>query len=576
MTAEDLATVLKNIATLLELQDENPFKVRAYRTGAEVVESFPGDIIARARDNDLAGIKGLGDALRDKLHELVTTGRLEFYEKLKAQFPSTILELFDISGLGPKKIAALYKELQVASVADLKRVCEDGRAAKLSGFGEKTVVKLLEAISFREQHASEFRAGDVAIVVEQVLAALREQVEVSRAEVCGSYRRGKEVCRDLDFLVASKRPAAVIDAFAALPLFNRVIAKGETKVSVNTASGLQCDLRVVSNQEYPFALAYFTGSKEHNVALRQRCLDRGWSLNEYGITVTTGTSAVPDIQEERDLHRALGLDYMEPELRENHGEIEAAATGHLPELIQISNLRGTFHNHTTASDGNATLEEMAAAAQELGLQYLGIADHSKSSFQANGLHADRLLSQVAEIKELNERFDEGFKLFAGSEVDIHKDGTLDFDDDVLARLDYVVASVHSVFTLSEAEMTKRIIRAMENPYVTMLGHLTGRLLLQRPSYAVNVPAIIDAAAATGTIIELNASPWRLDMDWRWWKLAQEKGVKTSINPDAHSTRGLQDLFFGIRSARKGWLRKEAVVNTQPLGEIEKTLTRKRS
>lgn len=575
MTAEDLATVLKNIATLLELQDENPFKVRAYRTGAEVVESFPGDIIARARDNDLAGIKGIGDALRDKLHELVTTGRLEFYEKLKAQFPGTILELFDISGLGPKKIAALYKELQVASIADLKRACEDGTAAKLSGFGEKTVVKLLEAIAFREQHASEFRAGDVAVVVERVLAELREHPNVSRVEVCGSYRRGKEVCRDLDFLVATKKPLEVIEAFVALPMFNRVIAKGDTKASVNTESGLQCDLRAVSNEQYPFALAYFTGSKEHNVALRQRCLDRGWSLNEYGITVSEGAAPVPEIYEEKDLHRALGLDYIEPELRENHGEIEAAESGHLPELVQLSNLRGTFHNHTTASDGNATLEEMAAAAQELGLQYLGIADHSKSSFQANGLHADRLLKQVAAIRALNETFD-GFKLFAGSEVDIHKDGTLDFDDEVLAQLDYVVASVHNVFTLSEADMTKRIIRAIENPYVSMLGHLTGRLLLQRPSYAVNVPAIIDAAAETGTIIELNASPWRLDMDWRWWKLAQEKGVKTSINPDAHSTQGLQDLFFGIRSARKGWLRKDTVINTQPLGVIEQTLAHKRS
>ena len=575
MTAEDLATVLKNIATLLELQDENPFKVRAYRTGAEVVESFPGDIVTRARDNDLAGIKGIGDALRDKLHELVTTGRLEFYEKLKANFPPTILELFDISGLGPKKIAALYKELKVASVADLKRACEDGTASKLSGFGDKTVAKLLEAIAFRDEHASEFRAGDVAIVVEQVLEALKQHPNVSRAEVCGSYRRGKEVCRDLDFLVSTKKPVEVIESFVAMPLFTRVIAKGDTKASVNTGSGLQCDLRAVSNEQYPFALAYFTGSKEHNVAIRQRCLDRGWSLNEYGITVSEGAKPVPEIHDEKDLHRALGLDYMEPELRENHGEIEAAASGDLPELVQLSNLRGTFHNHTTASDGNATLEEMAAAAQELGLQYLGIADHSKSSFQANGLHADRLLKQVAAIRALNESFD-GFKLFAGSEVDIHKDGTLDFDDDVLAQLDYVVASVHSVFNLSEADMTKRIIRAIENPHVTMLGHLTGRLLLQRPSYAVNIPAIIDAAAETGTIIELNASPWRLDMDWRWWKLAQDKGVKTSINPDAHSTRGLQDLFFGIRSARKGWLKKESVVNTQPLGVVERTLSLKRS
>jgi DNA polymerase (family 10) len=335
---------------------------------------------------------------------------------------------------------------------------------------------------------------------------------------------------------------------------------------------LQCDLRVVENDAFPFALNYFTGSKEHNVAMRQRCLDRGWSLNEYAIT---GDNPPSDVHDERDIYRVLGLSYIEPELRENHGELEAAESNTLPDLVQLTNLRGTFHNHTTASDGNATLAEMAEAAQELGLQYLGIADHSKSSFQANGLDATRLRKQIAEIRAMNADFD-GFRLFAGSEVDILKDGSLDFDDELLAELDYVVASVHNVMNLPEAEMTKRIIKAIENPHVTMLGHVTGRLLCQRPAYAVNIPAIIDAAAETGTIIELNASPWRLDMDWRWWKLAKGKGVKCSINPDAHSTRGLQDLFFGIRSARKGWLERGDVVNTLPLGEIERLLQKKRS
>ncbi|MBL9144221.1 MAG: DNA polymerase/3'-5' exonuclease PolX [Verrucomicrobiaceae bacterium] len=571
MTAQDMAETFRRIALLLELKGENPFKTRAYNTGADVVESFPGDIVERAKANDLKGIKGLGDALQDKLHEMATTGRLEFYEKLKAEFPEGIFGLFDISGLGPKKIAALHKELGVASVADLKRVCESGEAGKLSGFGAKTVEKLLESIAFHEAHASEFRAGDVAVIVEQVLEALRDHPNVGRAEVCGSYRRGKEVVHDLDFLCASKEPQSVIEAFVALPMFVQTLSQGGTKASVRTKDGLQCDLRVVSNAEYPFALVYFTGSKEHNVALRQRCLDRGWSLNEYAIT---GENPPTNIHDERDIHRALGLEFIEPELRENHGEIEAAEHNKLPRLVELANLRGTFHNHTTASDGAATLAQMAEAAQDLGLQYLGIADHSKSSFQANGLHEDRLRKQIAEIKAMNADFD-GFRLFAGSEVDILKDGSLDFDDDLLAELDYVVASVHNVMNLPEAEMTARIIKAIENPHVTMLGHATGRLLCQRPSYAVNIPAIIDAAAATGTIIELNASPWRLDLDWRWWKLAKEKGVKTSINPDAHSVRGLQDLYFGIRSARKGWLTREDVINTLPLGEIEKVLQRKR-
>lgn len=571
MTAEDMATVLSRIALLLDLKGENPFKIRAYKTGAEVVESFPGDIVARAAAKDLGGIKGLGDALQDKLHELATTGRLEFYEKLKAEFPDSILGLFEIQGLGPKKIAALYKELGVASVEALKAACEDGTAGKLSGFGDKTVVKLLESIAFREAHASEFRAGDVAVLVERVLETLRDHPQVSRADVCGSYRRGKEVVHDLDFLCASRQPQTVIDAFVALPMFTTTLAHGGTKASVRTKDGLQCDLRVVAGAEYPFALSYFTGSKEHNVAIRQRCLERGWSLNEYAIT---GNDAPTEVGDERDIYRALGLEYIEPELRENQGEIRAAENNTLPRLVEVSNLRGTFHNHTTASDGNATLAQMAEAAQELGLQYLGIADHSKSSFQANGLSEERLLRQIEEIRALNAEFDD-FRLFAGSEVDILKDGSLDFADEILARLDYVVASVHNVMNLPEAEMTKRIIRAVENPYVTMLGHVTGRLLCQRPAYAVNIPAVIDACAATGTIIELNASPWRLDMDWRWWKLAAEKGVKCSINPDAHSTRGLQDLFFGIRSARKGWLTREDVVNTRGLDLIDTMLSAKR-
>jgi DNA polymerase (family 10) len=574
MTRQDAAAIFERIATLLELKGENPFKTRAYRTGAEIVESFSGDIMKLAAENQLAGIKGLGEALRDKLHEMATTGRLEFYEKLKAEFPDTLFELFDIQGLGPKKVAALHSQLGVNSLADLKRVCEDGTAAAISGFGDKTVKKILESIAFHEQHASEFRLDQVYPVVQTILEALREHPNASRVEICGSFRRGKETVHDLDFLVATKKPEAVIEAFVQLPEVTDVIAKGATKASVHVQNGLQCDLRAVSSAEFPFALAYFTGSKEHNVAIRGRALDHGLSLNEYGFTPTKDGVSVPEVEDERDIYRTLGLDYIEPELRENTGEIEAAEHGKLPRLIELENLRGVFHNHSTYSDGRATLREMAEAAHDLGMQYFGIADHSKASFQANGLDEKRLLAQIAEIRELNAEF-EGFRIFTGSEVDILKDGSLDFPDEILAQLDYAVASVHNVFNLPEAEMTKRIIKAIENPYITMIGHLTGRLLLQRPSYAVDVPAILDAAAATGTIIELNASGWRLDMDWRWWKLAREKGVKCSINPDAHSTHGLKDVIFGVRAARKGWLRREDVINTLPLDEVEKVLKAKR-
>lgn len=580
MTREDAATILERIATLLEMQGENPFKVRAYRTGAEIVESFSGDIMRLAADNQLSGIKGLGEALRDKLHEMAVTGKLEFYEKLKESFPDTIFELFDIQGLGPKKIAALHAELGVASIADLKRACESGEISRLAGFAAKTVEKMLESIAFREQHASEFRLDQVHGLVQEILEALRGHPEVSRAEVCGSFRRGKETVHDLDFLVATRKPEAVIEFFVTLPIVSDVIAQGQTKAAIHATHGVQCDLRAVTSAEFPFALMYFTGSKEHNVAIRQRALARGWSLNEYALSPVpdhAGAAAIPPIYDEAELYGALGLDAIEPELRENMGEIDAAADGKLPRLVQLENLRGVFHNHTTASDGSATLKEMADAAHDLGFQYLGIADHSKSSFQARGLDEKRLLAQIEEIKALNQEYaEEGFRIFTGSEVDILKDGSLDFSDEVLAQLDYVVASVHNVFNLPEDEMTRRIIKAIENPHVTMLGHLTGRLLLQRQSYKVDVAAVIEAAAATGTIIELNASAWRLDMDWRWWRMAKEKGVKCSINPDAHSQRGLQDVIFGIKAARKGWLTRGDIINCLPLPEVITALAAKRS
>lgn len=579
MTREEAAEILERIALLLELKGENPFKIRAYKTGAEIVQTHPGDILQLARENALDGIKGLGEALRDKLHELATTGRLEFFEKLKAEFPESLFDLFEISGLGPKKIAILHAQLGVNSLADLRRVCESGEATQLSGFGAKTVEKLLEAIAFREAHASEFRLDQVYAIAQDLLETLRSHPRISRAEICGSFRRGKEVVHDLDFLVASKHPQEVMADFVRLPQVEKIIAQGDTKASIYAPGGLQCDLRVVTGAEFPFALQYFTGSKEHNVVMRSRALERGLSLNEYGFKPSQAGASMPEeiseIYEEKQIYQLLGLDFIEPELRENAGEFEAAEKGRLPRLVELENLRGVFHNHTTASDGNASLREMAEAAMELGLQYLGIADHSRSSFQANGLDEKRLRAQISEIQKLNAEFDGTFRIFAGSEVDILKDGSLDFPDDVLAELDYVVASVHNVFNLPEAEMTERIIRAMENPYVTMLGHVTGRLLAQRPAYAVNMPAILEAAARTGTIIELNASPWRLDMDWRWWRLAVEKGVKCSVNPDAHSTRGLQDVIFGIRSARKGWLRRQDVVNCLPVADIETELVRKR-
>ncbi len=583
LTREQIADIFEKIALLLDLQDENPFKIRAYKTGAEIVESFQGDLLKTAASDDykdLSKTKGIGKALTDKLHELATTGKLEYYENLKAEFPDTIFDLFRIQGLGPKRIKDLYKKLGIASIAGLKTACEQDRISKLPGFGKKTQDKILEAVAFREQNADRFRLGNVAGVAELILEELKSHPDCLRAEVAGSYRRGKETLHDLDFLVATNKAQAIMDFFIALPEVNSVINHGSTKSSVRLESGVQCDLRAVSTEEYPCALVYFTGSKEHNVALRGLARDQGYTLNEYRLAPIDPEATDParEFHDEAGLYAALGLDCPAPELRENQGEIEAASEHRLPRLIELENLRGTFHNHTTASDGHSSLMEMADAAIELGLQYLGIADHSKASVQANGLNEKRLLNQLRDIHNINENFkdeDVDFRLLTGSEVDILKDGSLDFDDELMSQLDYTVASVHNAFTLPEAEMTKRIIRAIENPYVTMVGHLTGRLLLEREPYAVNVPDIIDACAATNTIIELNCNPWRLDMDWRWWKLAAEKGVRCSINPDAHRACDLDSLFFGIKIARKGWLTRECVINCLPLEEIHKSLNLKK-
>ncbi|MEM9281005.1 MAG: DNA polymerase/3'-5' exonuclease PolX [Verrucomicrobiota bacterium] len=573
MTRDELAAKLEEIAILLELKGDNPFKIRAYRTGAETVRQYSGDIATKAKEGDLKGIKGIGDALQQKLHELASTGKLEFLDKLQAEFPESLFELFKLQGLGPKKIKALYDQLGVDSIPRLREVCESGEVAALSGFGTKTVEGILEAIEFREQNADRFRLGDITAMVAWILDELKSHPDCLRAEAAGSYRRAKETVHDIDFLVASSNPESILKFFVELEPVDKVIAKGKTKASVYLESGLQCDLRVVTNEEYACALAYFTGSKEHNVAMRGRALERGFTLNEYRLAPRDDSAhgKPPVFENEEQLYAFLGLDYVEPELRENSGEIEAAAEGDLPDLIKIEHLRGTFHNHTTASDGKNTLREMAEAAMELGLQYLGISDHSKSSFQANGLNEKRLRDQITEVAEVNAELSEAghcFRLFAGSEVDIGKDGALDYDDDLLNELDYVVASVHNVMTLTEAAMTERLIKAVSHPAVTMLGHISGRLLLKREPYAIDMAAVIEACAEHETIIELNANPWRLDMDWRWWRHAVERGVKCSINPDAHSVEQLDYLYYGVRLARKGWLTRHDVINTKTLRDVE--------
>src|SRR6059058_3122653 len=583
MTKDEIAGVLEQIATLLELKDENPFKIRAYTNAARAIETFGANVSDFQDEEAVAKIPGIGKSIAQKIKELADTGSLEYFRELSAEFPAGILELFSLPGLGAKKIKALHDKLGISSIAQLQKACEQGRVAELPGFGETTQQKICEAIARRASHAGSFQFGQVAAEAETMRSDLAARPDALQVDVAGSYRRRKEIVHDIDFVVATKRPEAIMKFFIAHPLVESIIAQGPTKSSVRLRSGVQCDLRVVTTAEYPFALAYFTGNKEHNIEMRSRALQRGWTLNEYRLAVVPvdlkakkkkSPNKIPDVRDEAELYRAVDLDCVPPELRENCGEFEAAEEHSLTKLIEKENLRGTFHCHTVASDGHNTLEEMAEAARELGLEYLGIADHSRSSVQGHGIAAEKLLEQVAAIRKLNKTFD-GFRLFAGVECDILRDGSLDFPDEVLSELDYVVASVHSVFNLSEADMTRRVIRAMENPFITMLAHPTGRLLLKRDPYQIDIPAVLDAGARTGTWIEINAAPKRLDLDWRWWPLAKQKGVKCVINPDAHRAERLQDLWFGVGVARKGWLTKDDVVNCLPLGKIEAALAKRR-
>ncbi len=585
MTKNEIAEILADIGTLMELKGENPFKIRAYAGGARAIEALENDEFERlVAEGKIDTIKGIGEALAAKIAELHATGRLGFYDTLKASIEPGLVEMLRIPGLGPKKIAALHKELGIASISALEAACKEGRVAALAGFGEKTQEKLLEGIRNREAYSRRHLWWDAYQVAAPILRGLQALGPVKRAEIAGSLRRGMETVGDLDFIVAASEVAPVMDWFVANPGIKEVTARGDTKASVRFEGGIQADLRIVPPEQFAFALHHFTGSKDHNVLMRQRALDRGLSLSEWGLVPAAGEGTAKEkasqnkgvaVTDEAGVFAALDLAFVPPELREGLGEIEAAEKGELPKLVELPQLKGAFHNHTTASDGRNTLSEMTAAAEALGWEYLGIADHSKSSRQANGLTEDRLVKQIEEIGALNASGKYKTRVFTGTECDILPDGSLDFEDAILAKLDYVVVSVHSSFSQDEETMTRRIIRAVENPRATMLGHLTGRILLEREGYRVDASKVIDAAIANGVVIELNASPYRLDMDWRHWRRAAERGLKCSINPDAHSTAGLSAVKTGINSARKGWLTRDDVVNTLPLAKVEAWLAGKR-
>ena len=582
MDKDQVADILVDIGLLLELKGENPFKTRAYQNGARTIQQLEEPLTQIVSEKRLGEIKGIGEALQQKITELVTTGKLNYYEELKASIAPGLRDMLEIPGLGPKKIKAMHDQLGLDSIEKLEAACKAGTVAQLAGFGEKTQTNILAGIERKRTYASKHRLVNALAAAEPILESLRAHPDVIRCATAGSSRRHKEVIGDIDFLTSSKKPANVIEFFVSQPGILSVSARGDTKASVVLEGGIQADLRVVSDSEYPFALMYFTGSKEHNIVMRQRAIARGLRLNEYGLFRSNEETRDPALlvkcHSEAEVYAELGLDFVEPELREDNGEFEAAEKHRLPRLLEWTDLKGSLHNHSNWSDGRNTLEEIAAHMQELGLAYWAITDHSKSSYQANGLDVERVRKQIVEVKALNQRFaDEGsdFRLFTGTEVDILNDG-LDFPDDLLAELDVVVASIHQGFTQSEAETTKRLLRAAENKYVHMLGHITGRLLLERDGYALNHSAVIDACASTGTWIELNASPYRFDMDWRHWKQAKSKGVKCVINCDAHRFEHAGFLRLGAGIARKGWLTKEDVINTLPLKALKEELARKRA
>lgn len=567
MDKKTVINILNEIGLLLELKGENPFKSRAYYNAARTIEVLDDDIDALVKDNRLKDVKGIGDALNKKITELITTERLEYYDNLKASIPEGLIEMLKIPGLGPKKIKTLYDKLDIKTVGELEYACIENRLVELPGFGEKTQKKILEGIQFIKQFNGQHLFVEAYLDATFLRQYLMDSGLIIRCEIAGSLRRRKEIVKDIDILATTESPEKLMDVFTKYEGIRDIVAKGETKTSITLKSGINVDLRVVKDEEYPYALHHFTGSKEHNTAMRHRAKQMGIKMNEYGLFKD---DLLVKCHDEDDIFKSLGLQYIPPELRENMGEIEAAEKGLLPVLIDEKDIKGVFHVHTIYSDGANTISEMVNAARDRGYKIIGITDHSKSAFYANGLKEEDILRQLDEIDELNHKYAD-IKILKGIESDILKDGSLDYDEDILKRFDFVIASVHSSFKMSKDDMTKRIIKAIKNKYTKIIGHLTGRLLLARDGYDIDVYKVIDIAAEYGKIIEINASPYRLDLDWRYIKYAKEKGVKFAICPDAHRIEGLDDMKYGIGIARKGWLEAKDVINTYDFDELIKVL-----
>jgi DNA polymerase (family 10) len=566
-----VAQILGEIADLLEIKGENAFKVRAYRSASETIAAWP-DAVARLDQAHLRDIPGIGKDLSARIRELIDTGESSYHRELLDHFPQTILELLRLQGVGPKTVALLYSTLDIGSVDALAAAARDGRLRSLKGMGPKKEALILKAIAEREKDAGRHVLSDAASVSTELVAYLCERAPGVEFIPVGSVRRGCDTCGDIDILAVGGEPA-LMDVLLQHPRVERVLGHGETKSSVRLQGGYQTDLRLVPSGSRGAAMQYFTGSKAHNIVIRDRAVQRGLKLNEYGLFTIDDERRVAGDSEE-GIYEALGLQWIAPELRENRGEVEAAGEGTLPALVTLGDLRGDLHMHTTETDGRDELERMAEAAQAMGHEYIAITEHSKVHAMLNGLNEDRVLAHAARVRALNGRYD-GLTLLAGIECDILADGTLDLSHDCLAQLDWVVASVHLHRDQDEAQMTDRILRALECPWVDVLGHPTGRLLLKREPARVNMDQLTAAAARLGVALEINAQTSRLDLSDAHARLARERGVRLVISTDAHSATALQNLRWGVQVARRAWATPRDVLNTRGLNELRASLRRHR-
>jgi len=567
----EIAEIFSELADLLELQEANPFRVRAYRSAAQTVAGLPRDARDMLWDHkDLTELPGIGKDLAGKIEQIVKTGSLDVLEKARRDTPGQLPEMMKLPGLGAKRVKLIYDELGIDNLEKLAEAVEKHRLKEIRGFGEKTEQKILEQIEARRHREQRYKLADALPVGQSLVGYLKNVPGVKQVAIAGSYRRQRETVGDLDILATCTKSSPAMKHFVQYDEVKEVISEGKTKATVRLRSGMQVDLRVVADASYGAALHYFTGSKAHNIAIRNMGVKRKLKINEYG--VFRGKRRVAGRTEE-EVYKKVRLPYIEPELRENRGEIDAAKENRLPKLITLEDIRGDLHSHTTATDGKYSMREMAEAARDLGYDYLAITDHSKSIAMSKGLDEKRLHRQAKEIDKLNEKIS-GIRLLKACEVDILADGSLDLDDAALKELDLTVCSIHSKFNLSRAKQTERIIRAMGNPHCNIIGHPTGRLIGRRDPYEVDADRLIRAAAERGCFLELNAQPDRLDLADVHCKLAKEHGVKVAISTDAHRMTDLAFMRFGVGQARRGWLERDDVINTRKWGELKKLLKRR--